>query len=178
MAKSPDEEHRRCKKRMEAGDADAFDCMGAWYFLGEFGLHQDIDKGLELTIQAAELGSTNAHYNIANFYSDGQYAPKNAKKALFHYQQAAMKGHMKARHNLGYYEVELGSSDRAIKHWMIATASGEKLSLDSIKLMFAQGSATKAQYERALRAYQIHQEDVHSDQRTRVLEHFQGHTTL
>ena len=169
MPRSHDEQLQRCTKRMEADDADAFGCMGVWCMEGSRGLPQDIDRGLELLLRAAEFGSASAHYNIADFYSDGQYTPRNAKKALFHNQQAAMRGNIMARHCLGCDEMELGNSDRAIKHWIIATASGNKASLDKMKLMFTRGSATKAQYERSLRAYQNYQEVVRSDQRTRAL---------
>ena len=170
MGKSYEEEHRLYAKRMEAGDADAFHEMGAWYLYGKFGLLQDIDRGLELASRAAELGSATAHYHLADLYFTGQHVQRNTKKALFHNQQAAMRGHTKARHNLGFDEMELGNADRAIKHWMIATASGEKLSLDRIQVMLTEGTATKAQYESTLRAYQNYQEEIQSDQRTRALE--------
>jgi len=175
MAKSHDEERRRCTKRMEAGDADAFHFIGIRYLLGRDGLPQDIDRGLELSERAAELGSAHAQYNVAAFYSSGEYAPRNAKKALFHNQQAAMKGHMISRDNLGCDEGEIGNLDRAIKHWMIATASGNKSSLDKIQDMFTRGMVSKAQYESALRAYQSHQEEVKSDQRTRAIEFIRAH---
>ena len=175
MTESHAEYLRRCTQRMEAGDADAFESMGTWYLLGEFGLPRDIARGVELSSRAAELGSANAHYNIAQIYFSGEHAPKNAKKYLFHNQQAAIKGHVKARDNLGCYEVELGNWDRAIKHWMIAVASGSKYSLDKIKLMFTKGTVTKAQYERALRTYQNYLEGIQSDQRTIALDFVRAH---
>jgi len=122
-----------------------------------------------LTERAAELGSAGAHYNLADLYFAGQHVPRNTKKALFHNQQAAMKGDIDARHNLGCDEIELDNLDRALKHWMIAAASGDKRSLDKIDSMSRKGAATKAQYERALRAYQSYQGEIQSDQRTRAL---------
>ena len=153
---------------MEAGDAEAFLNMGTWYF-SRASSPQDMDKGLELTSRAAELGSANAHFNMAVFYSDGQHAPRNAKKALFHDQQAAMRGNVLARYRLGMEEMKLRNWARPTKHWMIAAASGDKRSLDNIKVLFTKGKVTKAEYERALRAYQNYQEAVQSDQRTRAL---------
>ena len=143
---------------MEAGDADAFHFIGARYLLGRDGLPQDIDKGLELSERAAELGSAHAHYNIANHHFTGQHVPRNTKKALFHNQQAAMRGHMIARDNLGFDEMELGNWDRAIKHWMIATAPGDKRSLDQIQELFTKGMVSKAQYASALHAYQSYKQ--------------------
>ena len=158
MTESHAEYLRRCTQRMEAGDAEAFDCMGALYFTGKCGLPQDILRGLELSSRAAELGCANAHYNIANLYFTGQYMPRNTKKALFHNQQAAMRGHLMARDNLGCHEMELGNWDRAIKHWMIATASGDKHSLDQIQELFTKGMVSKAQYASALHAYQSYKQ--------------------
>ena len=175
MAKSNDEVLRRLAKRMEAGDADAFGGMGAGYLIAQFGLPHDIDRGLELTERAAELGSPAAHYSVAQFYLSGEHVQRNMKKALSHNQQAAMRGHSKARHHLGCDEMLLGNSGRAVKHWMIASASGNKDSLDKIKLLFTKGSATKADYERALRAYQSYQEEVQSDQRTGALKFIHRH---
>ena len=145
---------------MEAGNANAFRSMGVWYLKGQFDLPQDVDRGLELTKRAADLGSASAHFNIATVYSTGQHVPSNAKKAVFHYQQAAMRGHTQVRHNLGSSQMLLGNPGAAIKHWMIAAASGIKISLDSIQLMFTQGTATKAQFESALRVYQNYQEEI------------------
>ena len=173
--KSNDEVLRRFAKRTEAGDADAFGNMGAGYLVGQFGLPRDTDRGLESTERAAELGSTTAHYYIVELYFIGQRVPRNTKKALFHNQQAAMRGHTNARHNLGCDEISLGNLGRAIKHWIIAAASGSTDSLDKMTLMFTQGSATKAEYKRALRAYQNHQKEVQSDQRTRAFEIIQRH---
>ena len=173
-----DDENQRCTKRMKAGDAEAFMTMGMRYLLGQFGLAQDMDRGFELLLRAAELGSAKAHYNLAVFYTNGQHVPRNTKKAVFHNQQAAMGGHMKARHNLGFDEMELCKWDRAIKHWMIAAASGDKLSLSKMQFVFTQGHATKAQYESALRAYQSYQEETQSDQRTRSLDFLQAHNLM
>ena len=177
-AESRDEQLQRCTTRMEAGDADAFSSMGAWYMLRSHTLPQDIDKGLESLLRSAELESASAYYGIADFYSAGQLVPRNAKKALFHNQQAAMRANILARHRLGFGEMLLGNSDQAIKHWMIAVTSGNEDSLGTIKLMFTEGTATKAEYERALRAYHSYQEETQSDQHTRALEFMRAHPDL
>ena len=164
---------RSCKNRMEAGDLDAFILMGRLYLDGKWGLPQDNKRGLELFSRAAELGSATAHYEIGLIYANGRHdMGKDTKKALYHYQQAAMRGSEDARYELGCYEVDAGNMERALKHYMIAVGTGHNASLDSVRSLWAAGFATKAEYERALREYQICQDEVHSDQREKALAYF------
>ncbi|KAL7543242.1 hypothetical protein ACHAXR_012596 [Thalassiosira sp. AJA248-18] len=175
-ADSDEEEISMCKKRMEAGDASAFYRLGTAYLNGGFGLQQDPKKALELLLQAAELGSTQAHFNIACIYhSDryidrysGTFTEKDPEKGLYHSQRAAMGGCERSRYNLGVFEEERGNMDLAMKHWMIAAASGLEISLKNIRMGFMCGDVTKAEYEKALRAYQNHLNEVKSDQRDRA----------
>jgi len=168
---SPEEKIRQCKERMEVGDAKAFAQLGSSYLVGDLGLPQNTEKGLELMLRGAELGSSNAHINIATFYTDGLYAQVDYKKALHHWQQAAMLGgDNRARFNLGLLEAKSGNVERAMKHWIIAAGTGDKDALDNIRRDYMRGFATKDQYTTALRDYQAYKEDVKSDQRDRALE--------
>jgi TPR repeat protein len=74
-------------------------------------------------------------------------------------------GHVEARHNLGVIEGRAGNMDRAVKHYMIAAGMGNFKSLETIKLMFKDGHATKDDYAKALRAYQTHLVEIKSPQR-------------
>ncbi|KAL7540101.1 hypothetical protein ACHAXR_009879 [Thalassiosira sp. AJA248-18] len=167
-AVSDEEEISRCKKRLEANDVNAFFVLGSRYFAGTYGLPQEPKKGLELWLRAVEIGSTEAHSNIACIYADGNFVEKDPKKALYHGQRAAMGGCETSRHDLGCLEKDGGNIERAMKHWMIAAATGSKDSLENIRKGFLQGDATKAEYEKALRAYQKYLDEVMSDQRETV----------
>ncbi|KAL7527273.1 hypothetical protein ACHAXR_001874 [Thalassiosira sp. AJA248-18] len=167
-AASNEERISRRKKGMEAGDAGAFFIMASQHFVGDWGLPQDPKKGLELMLRAVELGSTEAHFNIACIYANGESVEKDPKKRLHHYQRAAMGGCERSRHNLGCDEAKRGNIDRAMKHWMIAVAAGDEGSLGDVKIMCLNGYVTKAEYEKALRAYQNHLNEVQSDQRDRA----------
>ncbi|KAL7537672.1 hypothetical protein ACHAXR_009267 [Thalassiosira sp. AJA248-18] len=159
----------RIKNRMENGDADAFTNLGTRYLDGTYGLPQDTEKALELLLRAVELGSTKAHYNIAWIHAYGEeFMGKDHKKAIYHYQRAAMGGCEVSRHNLGLDEVKKGNIDRAMKHWMIAAATGCENSLGNIRMGLMCKHATKLQYEEALRAYQNHLSEMKSDQRDRA----------
>jgi len=76
-----------------------------------------------------------------------------------------MRGDIDARHNLGLVEEEAGKYDRAFMHWMIAVKDGSTDSLETIKIMYKNGLASKDDYANALRSYQAHLEEIKSDQR-------------
>ena len=60
------------------------------------------------TRKAAEMGYTNAQFNLSNMYRVGEGVPKNDKKAVTWYRKAAEQGNATAQHNLGwmYYKGE------------------------------------------------------------------------
>ena len=76
-----------------------------------------------------------------------------------------MKGHALSRDNLGAIESEEGNYDHAVQHWMISAKMGYERSVNSIKVMFMKGRATKAQYGEALRGYQHAVEEMKNPQR-------------
>jgi TPR repeat protein len=87
------------------------------------------------------------------------------KKAIHHYELAAMGGDMNSRNNLGVFEMHGGNYDRALKHLMIAAGGGDKTALSAIQEMFKAGVATKEDYSQALRAYQAYLGEIKSVQR-------------
>ena len=50
--------------------------------------------------KAAELGNTEAEYNLGVFFEQGVYVKKDIEKAVYWYRKAAKKGHKDAIHNL------------------------------------------------------------------------------
>ena len=69
------------------------------------------------------------------------------------------------RHNLGVHEEESGNTERALRHWMIATKDGNLGSLKCIKRMYGYGDATKDDYANALQSYEAYLNEIKSDQR-------------
>ena len=55
--------------------------------------------------------------------------------------------------------------DRAVKHRIIAAGARDDKSLEQIKLMYSNGDATKEDYTKALRSYQIYLSEIKSLQR-------------
>jgi len=98
--KTEDERVKELMKRVDVNDTGAKYVLGNHYRHGQLGLQQDGARAMELWKQAAELGSSQAHYHLGVEYKLGG----DLKKAKFHYEAAAMAGHEVARFNLGNFE--------------------------------------------------------------------------
>ena len=153
------------KKRVDAGDPVAMWSLGNKYALGYHGLEKDVTKAIELWERAAELGDTDAHYNLGCLYREGKDVEKDTAKAIQHCEAAAVKGNAAARYNLGWEESAAGNHDLALQHWMISAKLGDQDSLNGIKEMFMDGLATKADYADALRGHQSAVEEMRSPDR-------------
>ena len=80
------------------------------YYNGNDCLQQDREKAIELYARAAKLGSSQAHFLLGcNHHEWG-----DLKRAKFHYETAAMAGHVVARNNLGTMEAQSGDWERAV----------------------------------------------------------------
>ena len=99
-------------------------------------------KANELWLKAGELGCAEAYSRLGYVYANGQGVERNEKKAKHYYEIAAMKGEVKARHNLGALEGKAGNQRRAMKHFIPAARAGHKKSLDFVKQGFTKGFVT------------------------------------
>ncbi|EJK69688.1 hypothetical protein THAOC_09028, partial [Thalassiosira oceanica] len=153
------------QKRVSKGDAEAINDLGDKYYFGELGLAKNVPRAIELWMEAAELGSIDAHYELGNVYYDGDGVEDDKPKGIHHWQQAAMKGHVESRHNIGAVEHDNGNYQLAVQHWVISAKMGGDESLNYIKELFKEGHATKAQYAEALLGYRDAVEETKSPQR-------------
>jgi len=155
----------REKKRMEVNDPIAISKQGIYYRDGTSGYPQDYGKALDLFYRASELGHATAYANIGYAYDNGEGVEVDTKKGVYYYELAAVGGNEVARYNLGVIEESAGNIDRAIKHYMISTRSGDPDSLKEIKELYSNGHATKEDYTKALRTYQTYLGEIKSRQR-------------
>lgn len=160
----------RCKKRMAAGDAEAFNMLACDYDDGSLGLPRDSKKAVELYIRAGELGCAMAYYNVACAYYEGQGVEHNEKKAIKYWQLAAMGGHEASRHNLGLLEYQACNFTQAMQHFLIAAASGNDESLGKVKAGYVSGHVCKSTHEKNLRAHKESQDEIKSDNRDKAIE--------
>ena len=165
---SDEEELQRINKLMERGNAVAFYQLGGYYKDGINGMPQDQERGNELWLKAGELGSADAYFNLGIAYENGRGVAIDKKKAKHYYELAAMSGSVIARHNLGIYEYEAGSHQRACKHFIIAARAGSKRTLDAVKDGYMARYVTKDEYANTLREYQKSLDEMKSDARDKA----------
>jgi len=155
--------------RVAKRDPEAIFFLGQHYFYGgQLGLHNDMQKAVELYKEALELGSVDALFNLGVAYEYGEGVQKDVAKAAEFYEKAAMQGCPLSRHRLGYIEWKKGNHDRAVRHFLISAKMGHEESVETIKEMFKAGVATKEQYAEALKGYQDAAEEMKSHDRDEV----------
>ena len=103
----------------------------------------DYKSAFEYYTKAAELGDAVAHYNLSVMYRLGQGVEKDEKTQVYHLEEAAIGGHVLARHNLGCIEADNGRMERAVKHWIIAANMGLDESLKVLGELNAMGLVKK-----------------------------------
>ena len=147
--KTEEERVQEMIKRVEAKDAGAIHALASYYQQGAFGLLQDRTKAIALWKQAAELGSSRAHYHLGEYFCEGG----DLKKTKFHYEAAAMLGDEVARNNLGCLEVKSGNMERAVKHLTIAASAGSYKAMFLLKTCFEEGYVSRESIDSTLAAY-------------------------
>eukprot|EP00956_Cyclotella_meneghiniana_P040625 scaffold200883_cov96-Cyclotella_meneghiniana.AAC.2 len=164
-----------CKKRLferieKCDDPHAILIVGNSYNLGHYGFPVDHTKAVELYERSSKLGSAEGHYSLGGAYRVGRGVDQDMKKAIHHFQMAAMMGHVLARYNVGYIENADGNHVRAVKHFMIAAKYGHDESMETLKLGFNMniGIITKEDFENTLRCYQASQDEMRSEERDRA----------
>ena len=153
------------QKRADAGDPLAIYHLGTKYQDGQLGLEKDVARAVELYKRAAELGVKYAHYSLGCLYDEGEDVERDTAKMIRHWEKAAMCGSVYARCNLGNEESRAGNDDIALQHNLIAAKLGDKEALDSVKDMFMDDLATKADYAEALLGYRSAVKEMRSPDR-------------
>jgi len=160
--KTMEEAELQLMKRVEVNDSVA---------MRQFGLHfheqGDYDTAIKYITMAAGLGDEGAHYQLSNMYGPmaGDFVEKDKEKELFHLEQAAIRGNIYARYNLGCCEKSNGRYERAVKHFIIAASNGFDNSLQMLRKLYAEGKVKKEDFAAALRAHQAAVEETKSPHR-------------
>ena len=160
-----DDELAMIRTRVAKKDPVAINNLGNKYCHGGLGLQKDRQRAVQLWIEAAELGSIEALYDLGVSHEYGVGVQQDKAKAIHFYERAAMQGHVESRHNLACEEDEKGNHDRAVRHLLISAKMGYDRSVEAIKNMFMSGVVSKEQYAEALRGYQDAVEEMKSHDR-------------
>ena len=148
VPKSEEEPKKNLMKRAKADDPFAMSQMG-----GEHVLERDYESALKYLTKAAELGNADAHYQLSLLYMKGIGVEKDEKKEIYHLEEASIRGHPRARYNLGVNEVMNGRIERALKHFTIAVNLGHDGSLKALQDYYKDGILSKDCFAAALRGH-------------------------
>jgi len=152
-------------KRVEVNDPAAILRLGLRCHVK--GYHR---SAFEYLKKAAGLGDAVAHYHLSLKYSEGEGVEKDAQKKIYHLEEAAIGGHPLARYNLGAFEWNNGSKERAMKHYIIAAKLGEANSLGKLKQGYLRRLVSKEDFAATLRAHQAVEDATKSPQREAAAE--------
>lgn len=147
-------------RRIEKNDPAAMQEEGA-----RCCVEKDYAGALELWTKAAELGDADAHYQLSVMHYFDRSTERDVKRELYHMEEAAIRGHQIARHNLGCHEGRNGRIKRAMKHFIIAANLGDDLSMKMIKDGYVEGEVRKEDFAAVLRAHQAAVDATESPQR-------------
>ena len=149
VPKSKKEINLLIKKRAEANDPFALCSLGR-----DHSREGDCATATQYWKKAALLGNIASHFQLAGAYYEGRDGvEKDMKKEIYHLEQAAIGGHVFARHNLGVVEEQNGNIERAVKHFTIAANLGDDESMKELKEGYSRGVVSKEDFEAALRAH-------------------------
>ncbi len=94
------------------------------------------------------------------------------KWAKFHYEAAAMAGHVVARNNLGTMEAQSGDWERAVKHWIIAASSGAYNAMKNLIVNI--GYVSRESIDSTLIAYNNSCVEMRSEARDKYISKYKG----
>jgi tetratricopeptide (TPR) repeat protein len=160
VPKTKGEAFKNLMVRVEANDSVAIREMGV-----EHARAKEYEGAFKYLTKAAELGDAHAHYELSIMYMKGECIEKDEEKETYHLEEAAVRGHASARHNLAYCEENNGRIDRAVKHFIIAANLGHDRSLQALKDCYKGGAISKEDFAAALRAHHAAVNETKSPQR-------------
>jgi hypothetical protein len=152
-------------KRVKANDPVALRQLGQ-----KCDREGDYEGAVEYYMKAAKMGDVIAHFLLSCSYQQGEGVEKDMKKAVYHMEEAAVRGHPNARFNLGVYEAINGKTGRAAKHFIIAAKLGYDDALEQVKVGLRRGDVSKEDYEEALHGYHAAVDATKSSQRDEAEE--------
>jgi len=114
----------------------------------------DYRRAFEYYARAAELGDAAAQYGLGRMYEFGKGVEKDEGKEMHYLEEASIGGHPSARRALGWKEWNIGNSERALKHFLIAAKLGDDDSMEMLMIAFKSGLVSKDDLASALRAHQ------------------------
>jgi TPR repeat protein len=157
----------RFEKRIEKGDARAMLNLGKMFRDGSDVLRKDDVKAFELFHRAAGLGCAEAVGQLGYWAVHKTLTPDRTK-ARKYLEEAAAKGDLASRGNLGHLLAGEGEIELAIKHWHLSAAAGCDHAMKLLWKCFSKGTLSKPDLEKTLRAHKASSDEMNSEERERL----------
>lgn len=103
LLKNPEDENRGVewmKKAAEAGNPEAMNQLGLWYYNGDY-TKKDDDRAFEYFKKAAEAGHSEAMHWLGGCYSSGVSVKRDKKMEIKWYKSAYSHGYTESARNVG-----------------------------------------------------------------------------
>ncbi|WP_305369381.1 SEL1-like repeat protein [Photobacterium leiognathi] len=118
----------------------------------------DIENKIKRFQRAAELGNSDAMFNLAIIYMDGQAVEQSDEKAIEYFQRAAVLGNSDAMFNLAIiYMNGQGaeqSDEKAIEYFQRAAENGNSDAMFNLAISYMDGQGVEQSDEKAIEYYQ------------------------
>lgn len=128
----------------------------AYYYLGllelnGYGRVKSLNNAVSLYTKSAELGYSQAQYELSVIYSVAEYGLVNNQKYLNWLTKAANNNHKLACHNLASIAVRVGKTATGIAYYKKAAAQDHLPSIMSLAMIFYSGIGTAKNYPLSLK---------------------------
>jgi serine/threonine protein kinase len=128
------------------------------YYYGQRGVEKEVEKGIKLFIESANLGNLEAQYMVGYIYDNGDYVPKNEREAVKWYLKSANQGYFEAYLALGSsYELGKGVKKdfkEAMKYYVKASKKNSSNGDYNIGRMYEYGLGVQINIVEAKKWYQ------------------------
>lgn len=128
----------------------------AFYYLGllelnGYGRDKNLNKAIELYTKAANLGYSQAQYELSVLYSVEDYGVVDNEKYLKWLIKAADNNHKQACHNLGNIAIRVGKTETGL-HYLKKAAQQEYLpSIMSLSMLYYSAKGANKDYASAIK---------------------------
>jgi TPR repeat protein len=137
-----------------AGSDEAMFALAGLYLDGTYG-DDNIDSGMALLKQAAELNNPNALMWLGHLYTEGSHVPKDPAMAQTYFKRAAATGDTRARLQYVRYLLTLDNAqefDPQARTWLVEEAkAGEPEAMLLLGTLYAKGVGVPQNYRDALK---------------------------
>ncbi len=149
----------------EADQARSSFNKGLGHLLGQEGLEKDPDKAVQYFLEAAEIGSVDAQWNLGLLYNEGIGVERSGEEAKYWFEKAAKAGHARAQFNLSImYMTGDGAEediDKAADYMKLSADAGFVDAAFGLAELYSVGRGVTKNLDEAVRWFKVAAEAGH-----------------